>query len=461
MDYTVPGARLAGDVAAKAGKEQNARQAPKPSAPATSPRARCTEVGQSRNGRLGCGLQTAIISHTEAQLEVIHDRARANTGRGQTAPQKVPVARFGGKLAACQVGRAGGKKVQTAKAVFNQGNDFHDGSPYRPTQVRWRTTIRKSIRRRKSDEGRTANALGADVSNFTGQRIKVAVLDTGIDATHQAFQGLTLNTRNFTTDVDHDGNGHGTHCAGTIFGRTVEGQRIGVAPGVTTAFIRKVIASDGSGTSLSIFDGLDWAISSGANIISLSLEFDFSGQVDKKVGLGWPTDLAVSDALVAYRQNLMMFEAIMAKARVRAPFRTQPLVIAAAGNESKRGIDPNYRIATSLPAASTDLAVAAVAKDDMNFVVANFSNGDSHIAAPGVDIVSAWPGGGLRSLSGTSMACPHVAGVAALWMEADKQSSGNGSADIAKSNMLSRALRTQFKGAHKRADHGNGMVVAP
>ncbi len=82
---------------------------------------------------------------------------------------------------------------------------------------------------------------------FTGKNVKVAVLDTGIDSTHPAFAGVNIIPRNFTqgnaTDVT-DTVGHGTHCAGTIFGRPVNGTPIGVAPGVETAIIGKVLESE-------------------------------------------------------------------------------------------------------------------------------------------------------------------------------------------------------------------------
>ena len=80
-------------------------------------------------------------------------------------------------------------------------------------------------------------AVGADTSPFDGDGIVVAVLDTGIDPSHPAFAGVTLVQKNFTAASDDDQNGHGTHCAGTIFGRDTGGTRIGVARGVKMALI--------------------------------------------------------------------------------------------------------------------------------------------------------------------------------------------------------------------------------
>src|SRR5262249_4677245 len=90
---------------------------------------------------------------------------------------------------------------------------------------------------------------------------------------------------------DGDKQGHGTHCAGTIFGRAVDGKRIGVAPGVTKALIGKVLADDGGGNSDMIFAGIQWAVTEGAQVISMSLGFDFPGSVKRMTDDGWPIDL--------------------------------------------------------------------------------------------------------------------------------------------------------------------------
>jgi subtilisin family serine protease len=92
------------------------------------------------------------------------------------------------------------------------------------------------------------------------------------------------------------------------------------------------------------------------------------------------------------------------------------MVVAAAGNESQRSRDPRFRISASLPsAASGVISVPAVRAAGKLFEIAAFSNGRAKICAPGENTVSAAAGGGLATMSGTSMACPHVTRLAALW----------------------------------------------
>src|SRR4051812_40807487 len=81
------------------------------------------------------------------------------------------------------------------------------------------------------------SAVQADTSTKDGDGVIAAVLDTGIDKTHPAFAGVTLVEQDFTGSGNGDQHGHGTHCAGTIFGRDVSGTRIGIARGVKKALI--------------------------------------------------------------------------------------------------------------------------------------------------------------------------------------------------------------------------------
>ncbi len=143
-------------------------------------------------------------------------------------------------------------------------------------------------------------AVGAVSSPFTGSGIKVAVLDTGVDASHPAFQGVNVVTNNFTDEADGDENGHGTHCAGTALGRDVDGFRIGVARGVTDLVAGKVLGEQG-GSTQGVVKGIQWALDNGANVISMSLGIDFPGAVDQFVQQGMKVQPATSRALEAYR----------------------------------------------------------------------------------------------------------------------------------------------------------------
>ena len=107
-------------------------------------------------------------------------------------------------------------------------------------------------------------AVGADRSNWTGEGVTVAILDTGIDRQHPAFAGVDIVEKDFTGSGDGDRQGHGTHCAGTVFGRDVDGKRIGIARGVNRALIGKVLGDQGGGNSNMIFEGIQWAIQQGA-----------------------------------------------------------------------------------------------------------------------------------------------------------------------------------------------------
>jgi subtilisin family serine protease len=261
-------------------------------------------------------------------------------------------------------------------------------------------------------------AVNARKSKLTGAGVIVAVLDTGIDPAHPAFKGIELVRRNFTDEPETDDiDGHGTHCAATIFGRDVDGHRIGVARGVTKALIGRVIGAKGGSTE-SLVKAIYWAQAEGAHIISMSLGMDFPGY--KK----WlmdehklPDEQATSMALAGYRDNVRLFDKISEATSSKGSLHNSAVVVAATGNESKR---PDYAITVSPPAAAEFfLSVAAVGpgKGKPPYEIAPFSNDGAMFAAPGVDIWSAKPGGGLDVMSGTSMGTPHVAGVAALWAE--------------------------------------------
>lgn len=302
------------------------------------------------------------------------------------------------------------------------------------------------------------SAVGADTSSLTGSGITVAVLDTGIDASHPAFAGVTLTQRDFTGEGEGDGHGHGTHCAGTIFGRDVGGLRIGVAPGVTRAVIGKVLGNEG-GSSEQIVSAIQWALEEGAQVISMSLGMDFPGFVKLLQDRGMKPEPATSLALEGYRANVLLFERLASFIRARGAFLQSTLIVAAAGNESER---PEYEIAVSPPAVAEGiLSVAALKQDGAAFAVAPFSNTGANVAAPGVGIVSARKGGGLASMSGTSMATPHVAGVAALWAERIKDGGGVLNPLNLTAQLIASATTSTLKPGFDPVSVGTGLVRAP
>jgi subtilisin family serine protease len=266
-------------------------------------------------------------------------------------------------------------------------------------------------------------------STLSGAGIKIAVLDTGFDETHPDFVGRVVTKKLFASNsLEEDVHGHGTHCIGTACGplRPASGPRYGVAY-EAEIYAGKVLGDDGFGTDRSIIAGMDWALEQGCQIISMSL--------GAETGIG---DQPIDD----YEQiGQVCLDA-------------GTLVIAASGNESAR---PGRISPVGSPAnASTIMAVAAV---DSELKVAEFSCGGMNpgqevdIAGPGVDVLSTLPGGGFDRWQGTSMATPHVAGIAALIAQSDAKY--RGWTLWARLQQLARPLSQSAR------DVGKGLVQAP
>ncbi|MFJ2024797.1 S8 family peptidase [Streptomyces sp. NPDC087897] len=243
---------------------------------------------------------------------------------------------------------------------------------------------------------RSTKQVGADLARaagYDGTGTKVAVLDTGADAEHPDLQGRITASENFTDSADTgDFQGHGTHVASTVGGSGAAsgGTKAGVAPG-TDLMVGKVLDDSGSGAASWIIAGMQWAVDNKADVVSMSL------------GSGEPTDCTDPMSLAATELGK----------------NKDTLFVVAAGN-----LGPSLNTVSSPGCAPGVLTVGAVDRDDST---ANFSSRGpaivSHtlkpeIAAPGVAIAAAAAGGrgseAYRSMSGTSMATPHVAGAAAV-----------------------------------------------
>jgi subtilisin family serine protease len=307
------------------------------------------------------------------------------------------------------------------------------------------------------------NAVGADVSKYTGTGIVVAVLDSGILQSHPAFNGIQIIEKDFTGEGNGDLHGHGTHCAGTFFGNDVEGKRIGVAKGIKKALIGKVFNRKGKGTTTKLIDGILWAFRQGSEIISMSVEFDFPGYSKRLVDRGYPIEIATSKALFGYWSNCKIFEDLSTTIAdsSKFSFSQSTILIAAAGNASKRSESVDYDVIVAPPAASKGIvSVAALEKTKTGLKVAPFSNSRPSIAGPGVNILSADINGGLIEQDGTSMAAPHVAGVAALWAQKIK-SDGSLSAEELQARLIASGTKQDLFGWIKAHDVGSGLVKAP
>ncbi|MFE7329906.1 S8 family serine peptidase [Streptomyces sp. NPDC057565] len=242
------------------------------------------------------------------------------------------------------------------------------------------------------------NAPTAWKAGYEGQGVKVAVLDTGVDAGHPDLAGRIAEAKDFSGSPSTDDHfGHGTHVASTVggTGAASSGTRRGVAPHADL-LIGKVLGDDGYGSESSVIDGMEWAAAEHAKVVNMSLGSD-----------------AETDGTDPMSQAVNALTA-----------STDTLFVVAAGNAG-----PGPSTVGSPGAADAALTVGAVDRDDS---LAPFSSrgprqGDKavkpDVTAPGVGIVAARASGttmgtpvdaNYTSASGTSMATPHVAGAAAL-----------------------------------------------
>ncbi|MCT2583587.1 S8 family serine peptidase [Actinophytocola gossypii] len=273
-------------------------------------------------------------------------------------------------------------------------------------------------------------AVGAPDSRATGAGVRVAVLDTGLDLEHPDLAGRTIESSSFVQGQQvQDGHGHGTHCVGTACGPREPGD----GPGYGVAYeadihAGKVLSDEGSGADGGILSGISWAITNGCRVVSMSLG-------------------AATTPGQAYSRT---YERVARRALARGT-----LIIAAAGNESKRGAGHVAPVGHPANCPSI-MAVGAV---DVATEIANFSCGTVDtiggvdVVGPGVDVYSSWPmPTRYRRISGTSMATPHVSGIAALI----SQVTGAAGYDL-----WARLCQTARRLPLPSTDVGSGLVQAP
>ncbi|MEM7427602.1 MAG: S8 family serine peptidase [Pseudomonadota bacterium] len=289
-------------------------------------------------------------------------------------------------------------------------------------------------------------AFGTRGERSDGTKVKVAVLDTGVDPTHPDIKPRLTDFAEFdssgsmiTQGLGHarDSGSHGTHVSGTVVGGNSSGGWIGMAP--DAELIGGLVLNGGSGSLAQIIGGIGWAVNSDADVINLSL-----GGLTFDPDVGTPYQRAIVDALVR-----------------------GTLVVAAIGNDGHQ----------TTGAPGNDYFSLAVGAHDENIRCAGFSGGRTHIlrqsshidpqflplvytkpdmGAPGVRVKSSVPGDAWEAFNGTSMATPHVAGAAALLLAATGLSSrpAQQRAFLARDLLLGGVSDTGESGQDQRFGYG-------
>jgi subtilisin family serine protease len=250
--------------------------------------------------------------------------------------------------------------------------------------------------------------VNAENKTNKGTNIEIAVIDTGIQGSHPDLAGAVLGGISCVKGEkpNDDGNGHGTHVAGTIGARSNAIGAVGVAPEAKLWAV-KVLNRQGAGSWSSVICGIDWVTSQASHIKVANMSLGGTGSAGADCNSS-PLRKAICNSVNAGVTYVVAAgnEADDVKNHVPAAF---PEVIAVSA------------LADSNGRACADGVATGYGTDDTFASFSNFATQGSDlsrlIGAPGVSIFSTWKGSSYNTISGTSMASPHVAGAAALYIK--------------------------------------------
>lgn len=264
-----------------------------------------------------------------------------------------------------------------------------------------------------------------------GEGIVIAVIDTGIETDHPDLKDQIIDGYNFTSDYDgdsnifEDNNGHGTHVSGTIAASLNNAGVAGVAPKAKILSL-KALTGEGAGN-------YDWII----NAINYAADWRGPGQERVRVismSLGGPQDVPEMHQAIqkAVSQDIS--------------------VIVAAGNEGD-GSEDTFEY--SYPGKYNE--VIQVGAVDNNLTLAPFSNTNEEIdlVAPGVEVISTYLGKKYASLSGTSMATPHIAGAIALLIILSEKEFGR---SLSEAEIYAQLIKRTLPIGNRKSSEGNGFL---
>lgn len=335
-------------------------------------------VGKVASGEVDRRLFDISLLDDLGYTDDAYDHIPAIVQRGGSLDRSLSVLRAVGAQVVRQLDSVGGVAVELAKARLGTAWERLASDP--SIERIW---LDGALTPALAESTGQIGATAAWESGWTGDGTTVAVVDTGIDADHPDLADQVVNSQNFT-DAGHDvGIGHGTHVASTIAGTGAasDGTYTGVAP--DARLLDAKVCTGSSCSDSAILAGMEWAVEQGADVVNVSL-----GSAEPSDG----TSL-LEQAIDTHTEE------------------SGALFVVAAGN---------YGVVGEPGAASSALTVGSV--DKLGQLATNSGRGPRlgdylvkpELVAPGVAITAASPDEGYTTMSGTSMATPHVAGAAAI-----------------------------------------------